>query len=121
MINVKDQVYGALCEKLPGANVTDTYPKNWANLPAVEYVEEENKVYEYTDMKEYKSFCRYRVDIWDTKSTSGTALLVDQALSGLGLKRVQCTDVDDPSGMKHKLMRYEAIIDVETQMTYHDE
>lgn len=118
MINIKDQIYSALSEKLAGANVTDTYPKNWTVLPAVQYVEEENKVAEYTD-KEDKSYCRYRIDIWDNKSTSGTALQVDAALSVLGLKRIQCTDVDDPSGMKHKLMRYEMIIDVETQMTYH--
>lgn len=119
MINVKDQIYQALCEKLPEVNVTDSYPKGWEELPAVQYMEEENKVFEFTDMKEDKSFCRYRVDIWDTKSTSGAALLVDQAMSGLGLKRTQCMDVDDPNGMKHKLMRYEVIIDVESQMTYH--
>lgn len=27
-------------------------------------------------------------------------------------------DVDDPSGLKHKIMRYEVIIDNETQMTF---
>ena len=60
MINVKDQVYAALLEKLN--NVSDSYPKDWAVLPAVQYMEEDNKVYEFTD-KEEKSFCRYRVDI----------------------------------------------------------
>ena len=106
MINVKDQVYAALLEKLN--NVSDSYPKDW---------EEDNKVYEFTD-KEEKSFCRYRIDIWDNKSTSRAALAVDEALAGLGLKRTQCMDVDDPSGLKHKIMRYEVIIDNETQMTF---
>ena len=115
MINVKDQVYAALLEKLN--NVSDSYPKDWAVLPAVQYMEEDNKVYEFTD-KEEKSFCRYRVDIWDNKSTSKAALAVDEALAGLGLKRTQCMDVDDPSGLKHKIMRYEVIIDNETQMTF---
>lgn len=71
MINVKDQVYAALLEMLN--NVSDSYPKDWAVLPAVQYMEEDNKVYEFTD-KEEKSFCRYRVDIWDNKSTSRAAL-----------------------------------------------
>lgn len=118
MINVKDQVYSALLENLE--YVTDSYPKSWTDLPAVQYMEEENKVVEYTDLKEDKAYCRYRIDIWHNRSTSETALLVDKAMAGLGLKRTQCTDVDDPSGLKHKLMRYEMVIDVETQMVYHE-
>lgn len=117
MINVKDQIFDVLSKRLK--NVSDTYPKNWTDLPAIEYVEEENRVYEFTD-KEEKSFCRYRIDIWDTKSTSKVALTVDEVMSELGLKRTQCMDVDDPSGMKHKVMRYEVIIDVDTEMTFFD-
>ena len=116
MINVKDQVFQALNDVLE--NVTDSYPKDWATLPAVQYVEEENKVFEYTDLKEDKSYCRYRIDIWHNRSTSNAALLVDKELSALRLKRTQCMDVDDPSGLKHKVMRYEIIIDVETEEVY---
>ena len=118
MINVKDKVYDALCKKLE--NVSDTYPKEWSNLPAVQYVEEENKVVEYTDGKEQKAYCRYRVDIWHNQSTSDSALLVDAAISGLGLLRTQCSDVDDPSGLKHKVMRFEMVIDVNTEEVYHE-
>lgn len=118
MINVKEQVYKALCETVD-AQVTETYPLGWDRLPAVQYTEEENKVVEWTDGKEDKCYCRYRVDIWAVQSTSDYALAVDQALAGLGLKRTQCMDVDDPNGVRHKLMRYEVIIDVDTQMTYH--
>lgn len=119
MINVKDQVYSAL-EKQFGDSVgiTDTYPKNWTALPAIQYVEEENKVYEYTDNEEQKAYCRYRFDIWHNASTSNLALQIDEAISRLGLVRVGCSDVDDPSGLKHKIMRYEMIIDVFTQDVY---
>lgn len=118
MINVKDQVYDALNNVLE--NVTDSYPKDWENLPAVQYMEEENNVYEYCDMQEQKSYCRYRIDIWHNRSTSEAALLVDQAIAALGLKRTQCADMDEPGGrLKHKQMRYEMIIDNETQETYH--
>ena len=56
MKNVKDQVYAALDAVFE--NVTDQYPKDWAALPAVQYTEEDNKVYERTD-KEEKSYVRY--------------------------------------------------------------
>lgn len=87
MKNVKDQVYAALAEVFE--NVTDQYPTDWATLPAVEYIEEDNKVYERTDREE-KAYVRYRVDIWDDHSTSESALKVDEALAGLGLVRILC-------------------------------
>ncbi len=115
MKNVKDQVFAALDAVFE--NVTDQYPGDWASLPAVQYVEEENKVYERTD-KEEKALVRYRVDIWDNKSTSESALKVDEVLSGLGLIRTMCQDAPDPGPLKHKVMRYEAIIDMESDEVY---
>lgn len=117
MINVKDQVYAALCKVTE--NVTDYYPRDWEKNLAIQYMEEENKVVEYTDTQEQKAYCRYRIDIWARKSTSATALAVDSAVAALGLKRTQCMDVEDPSGLKHKQMRYEMVIDVETGAVYH--
>lgn len=115
MKNVKDQVYAALNAVFE--NVTDQYPNDWGALPAVQYTEEDNKVYERTD-KEEKAYVRYRVDIWNTKSTSEAALQVDAALSALNLVRILCKDTPDPSGMKHKVMRYEGIIDMESERVY---
>ena len=112
MINVKDEVYKALLKVTD--NVTDSYPKDWAKEPAIQYMEEDNKVVEYTDMKEQKAYVRYRIDIYHSMSTSAAAVAVDAALSALGLLRKLCQDVDDPTGRKHKLLRYDRIIDVET-------
>ena len=111
MINIKDKVYKALTDE--GLEVTDIYPKDWAKLPAVQYVEEDNSVAEWTDDKEQTSHVLYRIEIWDTKSTSGTALKVDKALSAMGLKRVSCRDIDDASGLRHKKMNYEAYYDID--------
>ena len=108
MKNVKDQVYAALDAVFE--NVTDQYPKDWAALPAVQYTEEDNKVYERTD-KEEKSYVRYR-------STSEAAMQVDAALSKLCLVSILCNDTPDPSGMKHKVMRYEGIIDMESEQVF---
>lgn len=119
MINVKDQIYAALSAELP--NVSDTHPKTWEAIPCVQYMEEENNVFEWGDTKEYKSYCRYRVDIWDNVSTSAAALKVDRVMAGLGLVRKQCMDVDDPSGLKHKMMRYDMVIDNLTEEVYQAE
>lgn len=118
MINVKDQVYEALCAVTE--NVTDYYPRDWEKDLAIQYMEEDNKVVEYTDMEEQKAYVRYRVDIWARKSTSSIAVAVDAAVSGLGLLRTQCMDVEDPSGLKHKQLRYEMVIDVKTGQVYHN-
>lgn len=128
MKNIKEQVYAALAGALGADHVTDQYPNNWANLPAVQYTEEDNKVYEHTDEGETKSYIRYRVDIWHNSSTSAAAGVVDQVLGKpmdipvgtepLGFVRTLCQDTPDPSGLKHKVMRYEAIIDMENDYVY---
>lgn len=118
MINVKDEVYAALLTVTD--NVTDCYPKDWEKDLSIQYMEEDNKVVEYTDMREQKAYIRYRIDIWHRKSTTAAAVAVDTAIENLGLLRTGCQDVDDPSGRKHKQMRYEMVIDVNTKEVYHD-
>lgn len=118
MLNVKDQVYAALRKVTD--NVTDAYPRDWEKDLAIQYMEEDNRVVEFTDMEEQKAYCRYRIDIWANKSTSEAAVLVDAQMSALGLERTMCMDVEDPSGRKHKQMRYEMVIDVKNQMVYHE-
>ncbi|MDO4333829.1 MAG: hypothetical protein Q4C58_14255 [Eubacteriales bacterium] len=116
MKNVKDQVFEALLKV--NENTSDLYPANWAKLPAVQCVEEENKVYERTDNKEDKAYVRYRIDIWNGGSTSEIAQKVDEAVSALGLVRTSCADVPDPSGLRHKQLRYEGIIDMYSDVVY---
>ncbi len=109
MINVKDKIYASLSSAFD--NVSDAYPNDWGKLPAIQYMEEDNHVHTWTSEQEELSYVRYRIDVWDTISTSEAALKVDQKLSSLGLKRTLCQDVDDPSHLKHKVMRYEAILE----------
>lgn len=113
MRNIKDQVVEAVESVME--NVTDTYPTNWADLPAVQITEETNRVHEYTADGETKSYVRYRIDIWHNRSTSEASLVIDGAvgMGGLGLYRTECGDAPDPSQFKHKVMRYEGIIDME--------
>lgn len=116
MINVKDKVYSALLKV--HENVTDLYPTDWQKDFAIQYTEESNYVFEKTDEEEQTSYLRYRIDVWSDKSTSEMVLKVDTEISKLGLVRIECADVPDPSGRRHKQMRYEGVIDNKTEMVY---
>lgn len=117
MLNKKAEIYGAI--KDITENVGDTYPNEWENLPAIQYVEEENRVHQWADNREQSSYVRYKIDIWDKVSTSGLAVEVDKRIAALGFKRTQCTDVDDPNGYKHKVIRYEGIINIQNERVIH--
>lgn len=119
MINVKSQVYNALlnvCE-----NTTDAYPQQDPKFPFIYYSEEANNVYEWTDGKEQKSQLRYLIEIWAEASTSTLALAVDEEVAKLGLRRTSCTDISTQPGYRCKQMRYEGIIDVNTEQVFQNE
>lgn len=117
MLGLKTEVYNQLLKV--SKNVSDEFPKEFKGLneTLIQYTEEENKVYERTDNKEQMSYVRYRIDIWNQKSTTADALAVDNVMSELGLVRTSCSDVDDER-CRHKTMRYEGIIDCRTKIVY---
>jgi hypothetical protein len=116
MINIKPIIYKEL-EKV-AENVTDTYPDDWENFPVVIFLEEENKPYEIYGDKEQKSNIRYKVDIFNNDSTSALALKVDEIFSSLGLMRTSSLDVPDPSHLRHKTMRFEGIVDLNSELVF---
>ena len=116
MINIKPVIYKEL-QKVAD-NVTDTYPDDWENFPVVIFLEEQNKPGEWYDEKERKSNIRYKVDIFDKDSTSSLAVEIDKIFASLGLRRTDCQDVPDPSHLRHKLMRFECIVDLDSQLVY---
>lgn len=120
MKNIKEEVYKVLCTV--SDYVSDSYPSTWAEGSTIQYTEEQNNVWEASSegerVREDKSLVRYRIDIWNRDSTSLTALAVDEAMKETGLKRIECQDVPDHSGMKHKQMRYEGIIDMDSDEVY---
>lgn len=124
MVNVKEKVYTAL-QPLAG-DVSDSWPSDWQRTePRIIYTEEENKSWERSGKKTTKSYVRIKVDIFCYQSsTSDLACQVDNVLafnaqddSGLGMTRTFCGD-DNGSEWKHKVMRYEAIVDENNQSFY---
>lgn len=116
MINIKPTIYKEL-EKI-AENVTDTYPDDWEHFPVVIFLEEENKPYEIYSDKEQKSNIRYKVDIFNNDSTSALALKIDEIFSKLGLMRTSSLDVPDPSHLRHKTMRFEGIVDLNSELVF---
>lgn len=116
MINIKPVIFKEL-QKVAD-NVTDTYPDDWENFPVVIFLEEQNKPGEWFDDEEKKSNIRYKVDIFDKDSTSNLAVEIDKIFASLGLRRTDCQDVPDPSHLRHKLMRFEGIVDLDSQLVY---
>lgn len=118
MRNIKEFVVSNLDAIFGEDNVLDEYPHEFKSNLIVLVTEEQNNVYESAEIddhiKETKSEVEYRIDIWSKGSTSESAVKVDEAIGaeGLGLKRTMCKDVPDASGMKHKLMRFTGIIDM---------
>lgn len=116
MINVKKEIYAKL--SLLSENVTDSYPEDWETFPCIQYLEEENRPAEVTDDCERMSYVRYKIDIWSKASTTDTALLVNEIMSNLGLRRTTSVDVPEINHLKHKTMRFEGIVDEKTMIVY---
>lgn len=117
MKNVKDEVYAALAS-IPDTDVSDLYPASWAAKYSIQYQEEQNAVFEKTDDKEQICQLRYIIYAWSDSSLSQLAVDIDARMAKLGLVRTLCQDANDPSHKRHKVMRYEGLMDVNTDHVY---
>ncbi|HGR5745228.1 TPA: hypothetical protein ACL5H5_002138 [Streptococcus pneumoniae] len=116
MINIKPVIYKEL-QKVAD-NVTDTYPSDWETFPVVIFLEEQNKPGDWFDDQEQKSSIRYKVDIFDDTSTSELSVKINQIFESLGLRRTDCQDVPDPSHLRHKVMRFEGVVDLDSELVF---
>lgn len=120
MINVKPIVKKALDEICE--NVVDGYPVSWETFPIISIEEEYNASHTITDDQEQIATIRYKIDIF-TKNESASQLTIqaEEALFNLGLKRIFGADAPEQrQGLKHKVLRFEGDIDVNTLHVYHN-
>lgn len=117
MLNIKPTIYKAL-KTINGINVSEEYPDAGVKVPAVTYTEEENSIYKIIDGAEDSCRVIFRIDIWNDRSTSDIAIKVNEVITSLGLQRTFCKDAPIPSKLKHKVMRFEGIIDIKTLRVY---
>lgn len=121
MINVKQDIYAALCAHCTGADVSDEYPKSWKSFPKVTFTEEQNGTAEFTDNEEKSARITVRIDCWDNISTSTVAAQIDAAMTVLGFLRTQSGDVPIKEDFKHKQMRYEALVSADSEYVFHEQ
>lgn len=120
MISIKDEIYKGLSNALEQLNISvfDYYPDEIEKFPLVVYLEENNKPYEIVDEQEVTSEIAYRVDVWAKDSTTEIAIAINSVFAKFGINRKLCADAPDVSGLKHKLMRFEGIVDKNTKLVY---
>lgn len=122
MVNLKgkilEQLEAAVKESGMNAEISDSFPDDFQREIHLQYTEEQNKAQDLSGNKCLTSYVRYRIDIWAKKATSELAVLVDEALNGqLGLIRSDCMD-DNSNQIKHKVMRYEGIVDERNEKVF---
>lgn len=111
MINPKEQIYSIL-SGIAG-NVTNGYPDDWTTFPVISYIEEEDRPGIVRADGEAKTYYRYKIDIWtDGTSTTVIASEIKDAFAKLGWQRKQSADVEELTGLKHKVIRFECQIDI---------
>ncbi len=118
MVDVKTMVFNALQEAFPDIEISDEFPDDFSGITQIQYTEEENKAKDISATGVINSYVRYRIDIWSQRNTSTYAVEADAALfTNVGLIRSGCSDANEPQ-RKHKIMRYEGIIDERTKRVY---
>jgi hypothetical protein len=116
MYDVKPLV-NQLLESIPGVTVSDAYPKDFSKLPHISFYEIANSDYLRIG-GELLTDISIQVDIWHNKSTGALAQQVDEKMNSIGFRRQFMADVPDPSGIKHKTMRYRGIVDKRTLLVH---
>lgn len=112
----KEKVAQAL-STIDGVHVAASYSVAMKQFPSILYAEVVNVP--LSKGAEARTQLAYSIDIYSEKSTTELACAVDDALTRIGLKRGQCMDLDDPSGLRHKNMKYTGVYDTNTQLIYH--
>ena len=98
-------------------NVSDSYPESFNNPPYISFYElNNNDVYKIKE--ELYTEISIQIDIWHNRSTGTIAREVNEAINSIGLKRDFSRDIQDPSGMKRKTMRFKGKINNRTKIMY---
>lgn len=109
MYDIKPDVMKQL-DQIEGVSISDAHPKDWAKLPHISFYEGSN----FDPLRIQNgplSAITIQVDIWHNKSTGTLAAEVDARMNSIGLRRDFAADLNDPSGIKHKTMRYRGVVD----------
>lgn len=116
MFDIKTIVNRALSE-ISGVTVSDTYPNDFNKLPHISFYEIANSE-GVSAIPGRMTETNIQVDIWHKRSTGALAKEINEKLNAIGLRRVFAGDIPDPSGIKHKTMRFHGVVDSKTLLIY---
>ncbi|MCY9706724.1 hypothetical protein M5X05_21390 [Paenibacillus alvei] len=102
-----------LLSAINGVTVSDAYPKDFTKLPHISFYELANSD-PIRIVNGPLTDIAIQIDIWHNRSTGALAQQVDEKLNSIGFRRQFAQDVPDPSGIKHKTMRYRGVVDART-------
>lgn len=116
MYDVKPEI-NTLLSSIPGVTVSDAYPKDFKKLPHISFYEIDNSD-PLKLSQEYLTDISIQIDIWHNRSTGSIAQQVNEKMNSIGFHRQFSADVPDPSGIKHKTMRYRGVVDTRNLLVY---
>lgn len=116
MYDVKP-IVNTLLESISDVTVSDAYPSDISKLPHISFYEIANND-ALLITKGPLSDISIQVDIWHNRSTGALAAAVDEKMNRIGFRRQFASDVPDPTGIKHKTMRYRGIVDSRTNLVH---
>lgn len=117
MFNIKPYVFEKLAEVVGEDNVSDLYPFEFGGFPYITYYEQYNGDLFKINREVYTEII-IQVDIFHNRSTSDLAQQVNEKMGELGFKREFARDIPDPSGIKHKTMRFRVVVNNDTGQVY---
>lgn len=115
MYDAKSQVAKKLAE-ISGVNVAASHEMGMKSIPCIIYSEADNRPVSRASERLVDAV--YKIDVYSNTSTTSIVNSVITKMDSLGLIRDFCQDLDDPSGLRHKTMRFKGIIDTQTEIVY---
>ena len=106
-----------LLETIEGVTVSDQFPAGPSATPHITFKEADNS--NYRNMRvEVQSEIIIVIDVWHTRSTGAIAAEVDALMASIGFVRQFQADLNDPSGIKRKTMRFRGVVDKRTKLVH---
>lgn len=116
MYDAKPEI-NTLLKTIAGVNVSDQFPSGPAYTPHITFKEADNA--NYRNMrKELQSEIIILIDVWHTRSTGAIVKEVDEKMQSIGFLRQFAADLNDPSGIKRKTMRFRGVVDNRTNLVH---
>ena len=116
MYDAKPEIY-SLLSTIPGVSASDQFPASPEQTPHITFKEADNSNYRKMRV-ELQTEIIILIDVWHTRSTGAIAAAVDVEMTSIGFVRQLAADLNDPSGMKRKTMRYRGIVDKRTNLVH---